>query len=162
MGGVVGLGTAREPAVPRVDAGGPAATLPGPVFRKFLAKLPLTDRITFVRELWAAAAWGLYSGLALSLLSIIGRRIGVSAGGLAFMLSMPFVGAFGSFFVGHQAAAGGRCPSCSRPNLAASLVLMLAAFVRWRGVLRGGGVDVVRAERPQRSRLRVDRAGQLR
>jgi hypothetical protein len=100
------------------------------VFRKFLAKLPLTDRITFVRELWAAAAWGLYSGLALSLLSIIGRRIGVSAGGLALMLSMPFAGAFGSFFTGHLAARRRKMPFVFWPNLAASLVLMLAAFAR--------------------------------
>jgi hypothetical protein len=100
------------------------------VFRKFLAKLPLTDRITFFRELQAAAAWGLYSGLALSLLSIIGRRIGVSTGGLALMLSMPFAGAFGSFFTGHLAARRRKMPFVFWPNLAASLVLMLAAFAR--------------------------------
>jgi hypothetical protein len=120
----------RRSSARALTRAGPAVTLGGPVFRKFLAKLPLTDRITFVRELQAAAAWGLYSGLALSLLSIIGRRIGVSVGGLAFMLSMPFVGAFGSFFVGHLAAHRRKMPFVFWPNLAASLVLMLAGFVR--------------------------------
>ncbi len=100
------------------------------MFRTFLSRLTLTERVTFVRELWAAAAWGLYSGLALSLLSIIGRRIGVSTGGLALMLSMPFAGAVGSFFTGSLAARRRKMPFVFWPNLAASLVLMLAAFAR--------------------------------
>ncbi len=104
------------------------------MFRKFLARLPLTDRITFVRELWAAAAWGLYSGLGLSLLSIIGRRIGVSTGGLALMLSMPFAGLFASFFVGHLASHRRKMPFVFWPNLASAMVLMLAALARTPGV----------------------------
>jgi MFS family permease len=100
------------------------------VFRRFLAKLPLTDRITFVRELLAAVAWGLYSGFALSLLSIIARRIGVSAGGLAFMLSMPFAGVLGSFIIGQLAFRRRKMPFVFWPNLAAAGVLMLAAFAR--------------------------------
>ena len=104
------------------------------MYRKFLASLPLTDRVTFSREMLAALAWGLYTGLALSLLSIIARRIGASAGGLALMVSMPFAGLFASFFAGHLASHRRKMPFVFWPNLAAAAVLMLAGFARTPGI----------------------------
>lgn len=97
---------------------------------RFLARLPLTDRICYSRERWAAVAYGFYSGFALSLLSIIARRIGASAAALTFMLSMPFVGAIGSFVAGHLAERRKKMPFVFWPNLAASAALLFVALAR--------------------------------
>ena len=57
-----------------------------------LSRLPLTDRITYWYELWAGGLGGVFQGVGLSLVSIIGRNLGMSSTQMAVMLSMPFAG----------------------------------------------------------------------
>ncbi len=71
------------------------------MLKRFLSRLPLTDRITFSFEMWAALFYGIFAGLALPLVPIMARRIGIGAEGIAIITTMQFVGAVFGILAGH-------------------------------------------------------------
>lgn len=100
------------------------------MLKSYFARLPLTDRITFAKELWAAVCYGAFAGLALPLVSVVARRIGMSPAGITAMLTMQFVGALFGVLLGHLADSRAKMPFVLWPSLAARGLIGLLAFAR--------------------------------
>ncbi len=98
--------------------------------RSFLARLPLTDRVTFVRELLSAGLYGVFSGLALPLIPIVARRIGMSPEAITAMVTMQFIGSLFGVLVGHLADRLPQMPFAVWPSLVSRALLALLAFAR--------------------------------
>jgi predicted MFS family arabinose efflux permease len=96
----------------------------------FLSRLPLTDRITFFRELWSGSFYGVFAGIALPLVPIMARKIGMSPEAITAMLTMQFVGALSGVVLGHLAERRPKMPFVMWPNLAARSAVALLAFAR--------------------------------
>jgi hypothetical protein len=62
------------------------------MLKGYLSRLPLTDRITFSRELWSGTFYGILTGIALPLVTIMARKIGVSTRAITAMVTMQFLG----------------------------------------------------------------------
>ena len=93
-------------------------------------RLPLTDRVTYYYELWAALFIGVFMGAGLSLVSIIARRIGMSSTGITVMLSMPFVGNLCSIYFGHRIQERrDKMPFVFWPGVTSRLAVCLTVFV---------------------------------
>ena len=86
--------------------------------------------MTFAKELQAAVLYGIFSGVALPLIPIVARRIGMSAAGIAAMVTMQFVGALFGIVVGHQADRRRKMPFVVLPNLVSRGLIALLAFAR--------------------------------
>jgi len=98
--------------------------------RRFLSSLPLTDRITFSYEMWAAAAYGVFAGLGLPLITIMARKIGISVEGIMVMTTMQFVGAIFGILAGRLSD---RLPPMSVyawPTAVSRALIALLAFTR--------------------------------
>jgi MFS family permease len=100
------------------------------MIRRYLSRLPLTDRVTFAHEMWAAALYGVMSGIALPLIPIVARTIGMGPAGIAVMLTMPFVGALSGLAFGHMADRLPRMPLVVWPSVAARSLILPLAFMR--------------------------------
>lgn len=99
------------------------------MLKRFLSKLPLTDRITFSIEMWASAFYGVFAGLALPLIPIMARKIGIGAEGIAVMITMQFVGSIFGVFVGHLSDTMPKMPLVVWPLvISRSIVALLAVF----------------------------------
>ena len=99
------------------------------MLKRFLSRLPLTDRITFAIEMWAAAFYGVFAGLALPLITVMARKIGISAEGIAIMTTMQFVGAIFGLYVGHLSDKMPKMPLYAWPTGAArAIIAFLALF----------------------------------
>jgi len=96
----------------------------------YLSRLPLTDRITFSRELWSGTFYGVFAGIALPLIPIMARKIGMSAEAITAMVTMQFVGALSGVVLGQLAARRPKMPFVLWPNLAARSAVALLAFAR--------------------------------
>lgn len=101
--------------------------------KEYLSRLPLTDRITFVIEAWSAVTFGVFSGLALPLISIVARRIGMSPAGITAMVTMQFIGALFGIFFGHLADTRAKMPLAVWPPLIGRASLVFLAFARTPG-----------------------------
>jgi hypothetical protein len=109
----------------------PAYTEPNPrMFKRYLARLPLTDRITFYFDFWGGLCYGAFNGLAIPLIPIVARRIGMSPAGIAAMLTMQFVGALSGMFLGLLADRRKKMPFVVWPGIAARTLLSFLAFTR--------------------------------
>jgi MFS family permease len=98
--------------------------------RDYIARLPLTDRVTFVRDMQSSVLYGVFSGLALPLITIVARRIGMSAAGITLMVTMPYVGSLFGIFFGHLADTRAAMPLVAVPTCIARASIFLLAFVR--------------------------------
>jgi hypothetical protein len=90
----------------------------------------LTDRITFSWDLWSALCAGVFNGLALPLIPIVARRIGMSAAGITLMTTMVFVGALSGFLFGHLADKRPKMPFAIGPQIIARSLISLLVFAR--------------------------------
>ena len=84
---------------------------PRPRLRVYFARLPLTDRITFSKEMQSSIAYGIFAGLALPLLPIVARTIGMSPAGITAMVTMQFIGSLFGIVVGRLVPRAGGEPS---------------------------------------------------
>jgi hypothetical protein len=100
------------------------------MLRGYLARLPLTDRITFATELVASVLYGVFAGLALPLIPIVARRIGMSPEAITAMVTMQFVGALFGIVLGHMADRLPKLPFAVWPALASRALIGLLAFAR--------------------------------
>jgi len=100
------------------------------MLRSYFSRLPLTDRVTHWWDLWSGLATGVFNGGCIALLSIAARRVGVSDAGMAFMLTMPYVGNLSGILLGHLAARYGPMPFYLWPTLASRAVLLALPLVR--------------------------------
>jgi len=100
------------------------------MLKGYLSRLPLTDRITFSRELWSGTFYGIFAGIALPLVTIMARRIGMSPEAITAMVTMQFVGALFGVILGHAAAHRSKMPFVVWPGVAARGLIGLLAFAR--------------------------------
>ena len=100
------------------------------MLKGFLSRLPLTDRITFSRELVSGALYGVFVGIALPLVPIMARKIGMSTAAITAMVTMQFVGALFGVLLGHVAARRAKMPFVLWPNVVARGLIGLLAFAR--------------------------------
>lgn len=105
--------------------------------RNSLAELPLTDRVTYVTEMKSAVLYGVFAGLALPLIPIAARRIGMSAEAITVMMTMQFIGALFGIFFGHLADTRAVMPFAVWPPLIGRALLGLLAFVQGPGMFLG-------------------------
>lgn len=94
----------------------------------YLARLPLTDRFTFVTELISSLFYGVFAGLALPLIPIVARRIGMSPEAITLMVTMQFVGALFGIVAGHLADRLPKLPFAVWPALASRAIIGLLVF----------------------------------
>ena len=95
-----------------------------------MARLPLTDRITFAREIWAAVFYGVFAGLALPLIPIVARGIGMSPAGITVMMTMQFIGALFGILFGHMADRRKKIPFVIWPAIAGRATIGLLVLAR--------------------------------
>ncbi len=100
------------------------------MLKSYFARLPLTDRITFAKDLSAGVCYGAFAGLALPLVSIVARRIGMSPAGITAMVTMQFVGALFGVLFGHLADRRAKMPFVLWPSLLARALIGLLAFAQ--------------------------------
>ncbi len=98
------------------------------ILQAYFSRLPLTDRITFSRELWSGFFYGIFAGLAIPLIPIVARRIGMSPEAITFMVTTQYVGALLGVFAGRFADRGRKMPWAVWPNVAARGLIGLLAF----------------------------------
>ncbi|HUX38537.1 MAG TPA: MFS transporter [Rectinemataceae bacterium] len=72
----------------------------------FLSRYPLGDRATFGFDAPAAACVGVFNGLSITFIGIIGRKIGLDSHMLAILSISAFVGLFFNVWIGHLSAKG--------------------------------------------------------
>jgi hypothetical protein len=92
------------------------------------APLPLTDRVTFYHDVRASVYYGIFSGLATPLVSVVGRRLGMGSGHFAFLNAAMAAGFLLNLWVGHIAERGDKAAQVFWPSVAARAAVILAAF----------------------------------
>jgi MFS transporter, DHA1 family, staphyloferrin B biosynthesis exporter len=112
-----------------VQTGGERIRIPAPI-REYLARLPLTDRITFSWDLSCALSVGVFTGLSAPLIPIVARRIGMSVAGISAMVTMQFVGALFGVLFGRLADKRRKMPFAIVPGLVGRSLIALLAFAR--------------------------------
>lgn len=95
-----------------------------------LARLPLTERVTFVYDLQSSLLWGVGSGLALPMAAVIARKAGMGPGMIAFMLVSPYIGMLLSLLWGFLADRRPLMPLFVWPQALGRGSLALMALVR--------------------------------
>ncbi len=98
------------------------------MLKRYLARLPLTDRITFYYDFWGGLCYGAFNGLAVPLIPIVARRIGMGTTGIAAMLTMQFVGALFGMQLGYLADRGRKMPFVVWPGVVSRALLVPLAF----------------------------------
>jgi MFS family permease len=101
-----------------------------PMLKGYFSRLPLTDRVTFSRELVSGSLYGVYTGIALPLIPIVARRIGMSAAGITAMMTMQFVGALFGVLFGHLADRREKMPFVFWPGVVSRGMIALLALAR--------------------------------
>jgi hypothetical protein len=103
------------------------------ILKNHFSRLPLTDRITYARELWSSLFYGVFAGLALPLIPIVARRIGMSSGAITLMVTTQYGGALLGVFAGRLADRGRKMPWAVWPPVAARGLIGLLAFATTPG-----------------------------
>jgi MFS family permease len=98
--------------------------------KRYLARFPLTDRMTFATEMVSSVLYGVFAGLALPLIPIVARRIGMSPEAITAMVTMQFVGALSGIVVGHMADRLPKLPLAVLPWLISRALIGLLFFAR--------------------------------
>jgi hypothetical protein len=101
--------------------------------RDSFARLPLTDRVTFAIELWSALFYGAFTGLALPLITVVARKIGMTAEAINVMVTVQFVAALFGIYMGHLAKRSTVMFFAVWPPLLSRVAIGLLAFVRTPG-----------------------------
>lgn len=96
----------------------------------YLARLPLTDRVTFFREILSSTLYGVYTGVAVPLIPIMARKVGMTPEAITAMVTTQFVGAISGVWMGHLAQRRPKMPFVMWPNLVARAAVSALAFVR--------------------------------
>jgi len=96
----------------------------------YLSRLPLTDRITFFRELASSTFYGVYAGVAVPLIPIMARKVGMTPEAITAMVTTQFIGALSGVWMGHLAERRRKMPFVMWPNLGARAAVAALAFVR--------------------------------
>jgi len=96
----------------------------------YFSRLPLTDRITFFRELASSTFYGVYAGIAVPLIPIMARKVGMTPEAITAMVTTQFVGALSGLWMGHLAERRRKMPFVKWPNLGARAAVAALAFVR--------------------------------
>lgn len=95
--------------------------------KDYFSRLPLTDRITYATDLRSSVFYGIFAGIAIPLIPIVARRIGMSPEAITIMLTSQFAGALLGVFVGRLADRGKKMPWAVWPNvLCRGLIGLLA------------------------------------
>jgi MFS family permease len=100
------------------------------MWKRYLSRLPLADRVTFVYDLQGAVLWGAGSGLVVPLISVIARKLGMPTEMMAVMLSMPFAGSLFSLYIGHFTERRAKMPLVVWPWVLGRGLFLLVPFVR--------------------------------
>ena len=97
--------------------------------KKYLASYSLSDRATIVYDGRAAACIGVFNGLALPLIGVIGRKMGMSPAMLALLMMSQFVGLILNLWFGHLSRSGNLVAYVFWPSAIARFSVALVAFV---------------------------------
>jgi MFS family permease len=100
------------------------------MWKRYLSRLPPTDRATFVRDLPSGVLWGAGSGLVVPLVSVIARKLGMPTEIMAVMLAMPFAGSLFSMYIGHFTERRPKMPLVVWPGVLGRGLFLLVPFVR--------------------------------
>jgi hypothetical protein len=101
--------------------------------RDSFARLPLTDRVTFAIELWSAIFYGAFTGLALPLITVVARKIGMTAEAINAMVTVQFIAALFGIYMGHLAKRSTVMFFSVWPPLLSRVAIGALAFVRTPG-----------------------------
>lgn len=96
---------------------------------RYFRGYPLSDRANIVYDGRAAACYGLFSGLALPLVGVIGRRMGMSPSMLALLMMSQFVGLVLNLWFGHVARSENLVAYVFWPSLVARVSVAFVALV---------------------------------
>lgn len=97
--------------------------------KKYLGSYSLSDRATIVYDGRAAACIGVFNGLAIPLVGVIGRKMGMSPTMLALLMMSQFVGLVLNLWFGHLARSGNLVAYVFWPSVIARFSVALVAFV---------------------------------
>jgi MFS family permease len=75
-------------------------------FADYLGSYPLSDRATFIYDGRSGFWCGIFNGLALPLVGVVGRKLGMGSGQLALLMGSQFVGLLLNLWFGHLARRG--------------------------------------------------------
>jgi MFS family permease len=99
---------------------------PREFLRSYFSTFPLSDRATLVYDGRAGFWSGVFNGLAMPLVGVVGRRLGMSAGMLALLMASQFLGLLLNLWFGHLARSGN-----------------VAAYVFWPGAVSRASLGLV-------------------
>jgi MFS family permease len=102
---------------------------PKDIIQSYLRTFSLSDRATLVYDGNAAFWAGIFNGLALPLVGVVGRKMGMSSGMLAVLMSTQFVGLLLNLWFGHLARSGDLVAYVFWPGFLSRAALVFVAFV---------------------------------
>jgi MFS family permease len=95
----------------------------------YFGAFPLSDRATLVYDYRAAFWGGIFNGLAIPLVGVVGRKLGMSSGQLALLMGSQFVGLLLNFWFGHLARSGDLVAYVFWPSILSRASLALVCLV---------------------------------
>jgi MFS family permease len=98
-------------------------------FGKYLGSYPLSDRATFIYDGSSGFWCGIFNGLALPLIGVVGRKLGMGSGMLALLMGSQFVGLLLNLWFGHLSRSGDLVAYVFWPSFLARSSLALVALV---------------------------------
>lgn len=98
-------------------------------FKTYLGNFPLSDRATLVYDGKSGFYCGIFNGLALPLVGVVGRKLGMSSGMLALLMGSQFIGLFLNLWFGHLSRDGDLVAYVFWPGVLSRAALVLVAFV---------------------------------
>jgi MFS family permease len=99
------------------------------ILKSYLGTFSLSDRATLVYDGNAAFWAGIFNGFALPLVGVVGRKLGMSSGMLAILMSTQFAGLILNLWFGHLARSGDLVAYVFWPGLLSRASLVLVALV---------------------------------
>jgi hypothetical protein len=101
---------------------------PKALLRDYLEGYPLSDRITFVYDVRGGASYGVLAGVALPLVGVVGRRLGMDSAQLALLMGSQYIGFLLNLATGHLARSGDLRAQVFWPAFLARAALALVAL----------------------------------
>jgi MFS family permease len=103
------------------------------IISSYFASFPLSDRATLVYDGRSGFWSGVINGLALPLVGVVGRKLGMSTGMLAILMGSQFLGLFLNLWFGHLSRSGDLVAHVFWPALVSRGALALVALFASRG-----------------------------
>jgi len=100
---------------------------PKKMISAYFAGYPLSDRITLSYDGRAGFWGGVFNGLALPLVGVVGRRLGMGTGMLALLMGSQFLGLALNLWFGHLARSGDLVAQVFWPGILSRVALALVA-----------------------------------